>query len=142
MPHQDFGSRRAHVQQRSTDEDTAGACDRPFAQRYYILMADGRGVYQPIDLESLGEEQIADISRRILQAAKLTGWQVRAPAAILRVPPAAHAVSCSFSTGPELHASVSGRRGYLPIMSMSHVHGSPGLCRAKGRWKGRYPLRV
>lgn len=50
-----------------------------------ILIANGRGAYKPMDLDSLDQAQAAELVRRILQAAKLEGWQVRlARAAIER----------------------------------------------------------
>ncbi len=49
---------------------------RPFAQRYMILIANGRGAYKPIDLDSLDQALAAELVRRILQAARLEGWQV------------------------------------------------------------------
>ena len=50
---------------------------RPFAQRYAILLANGRGAYQPLDLDSMEQRQLAEAVRKILQAAGLDGWQVR-----------------------------------------------------------------
>ena len=52
---------------------------RPFAQRYAILLANGRGAYQPLDLDSMEQRQLAEAVRRILQAAGLDGWQVSFP---------------------------------------------------------------
>ena len=49
---------------------------RPFAQRYAILLANGRGAYRPLDLDSMDERQSAEAVRKILQAAGLDGWQV------------------------------------------------------------------
>ena len=49
---------------------------RPFAQRYAILLANGRGAYQPLDLDSMEQRQLAEAVRKILQAAGLDGWQV------------------------------------------------------------------
>ena len=49
---------------------------RPFAQRYAILLANGRGAYRPLDLDSMDQRQLAEAVRKILQAAGLDGWQV------------------------------------------------------------------
>ena len=55
---------------------------RPFAERYAILLANGRGAYQPLDLDSMEQRQLAETVRRILQAAGLDGWQASLISAI------------------------------------------------------------
>jgi len=57
---------------------------RPFAQRYCVLLATGKGAYQPLDMNSLSEGQAAEISRRILQATKSDGWQMGKTRVFLR----------------------------------------------------------
>lgn len=57
---------------------------RPFAQRYAILLAAGKGSYQPLDPNSLTEELAADVSRRVLQAVRLKGWQIGKTRVFLR----------------------------------------------------------
>ncbi len=49
---------------------------RPFVQRYMILVANGRGAYHPIDVESMDQVQAGEYVRKILQAARVDGWQV------------------------------------------------------------------
>ena len=50
---------------------------RPFVQRYMILVANGRGAYHPMDVENMDQAQAGECVRKILQAAKVDGWQVR-----------------------------------------------------------------
>lgn len=45
-------------------------------QRYMILVANGRGAYHPIDVESMDQVQAGEYVRKILQAARVDGWQV------------------------------------------------------------------
>ena len=49
---------------------------RPFVQRYMILVANGRGAYHPVDVESMDQAQAGEYVRKILQAARVDGWQV------------------------------------------------------------------
>ena len=60
-----------------------GVC-RPFVQRYHILLARGKGTYNPIDASELADEEAADLSRRILQAVRLEGWQIGKSRVFLR----------------------------------------------------------
>ena len=53
-------------------------------QRYHILLARGKGTYHPIDASELGDEEAADLSRRILQAVRLEGWQIGKSRVFLR----------------------------------------------------------
>eukprot|EP00891_Asterochloris_glomerata_P005032 jgi/Astpho2/5032/e_gw1.00071.58.1_t len=57
---------------------------RPFVQRYHILLARGKGTYNPIDASELADEEAADLSRRILQAVRLEGWQIGKSRVFLR----------------------------------------------------------
>ena len=57
---------------------------RPFAQRYLILLALGRGTYKPVDVGTLDQREAAELARRILQAAKLEGWQIGKSRVFLR----------------------------------------------------------
>ena len=54
----------------------AWVCCRPFVQRYAILLANGRGAYQPLDADCMEQRELAETVRKLLQAAKLDGWQV------------------------------------------------------------------
>lgn len=49
-----------------------------------MLLATGKGAYQPLDMNSLSEGQAAEISRRILQATKSDGWQMGKTRVFLR----------------------------------------------------------
>lgn len=53
-------------------------------QRYHILLARGKGTYNPIDASELADEEAADLSRRILQAVRLEGWQIGKSRVFLR----------------------------------------------------------
>lgn len=57
---------------------------RPFAMRYNILLASGRGAYRHLDPETLQEGEAADISRKVLQAVKIMGWQMGKTRVFLR----------------------------------------------------------
>ena len=57
---------------------------RPFAQRYAILLAAGKGTYKPLDPQALTEDIAADVSRRVLQAVRLKGWQIGKTRVFLR----------------------------------------------------------
>ena len=57
---------------------------RPFAIRYNILLASGRGAYRHLDPETLQEEEAAEISRKVLQAVKIIGWQMGKTRVFLR----------------------------------------------------------
>lgn len=57
---------------------------RPFAIRYNILLASGRGAYRHLDPETLQIEEAADISRKVLQAVKIIGWQMGKTRVFLR----------------------------------------------------------
>lgn len=57
---------------------------RPFAQRYAILLASGKGTYKPLDPQALTEDIAADVSRRVLQAVRLKGWQIGKTRVFLR----------------------------------------------------------
>ncbi len=57
---------------------------RPFAQRYAILLAAGKGTYKPLDPQSLTDELAADVSRRVLLAVRLKGWQIGKTRVFLR----------------------------------------------------------
>ena len=41
-----------------------------------MLLASGKGTYQPLDMDALSPEQASEISRKILQATKAEGWQL------------------------------------------------------------------
>ena len=56
---------------------------RPFAQRYSMLLASGKGSYQPLNMD-LSTEDAAAICRRILQATKAEGWQLGKSRVFLR----------------------------------------------------------
>ncbi|KAL3147636.1 hypothetical protein ABBQ38_014686 [Trebouxia sp. C0009 RCD-2024] len=57
---------------------------RPFAIRYNILLASGRGAYRHLDPETLQDDEAADISRKVLQAVKIMGWQLGKTRVFLR----------------------------------------------------------
>lgn len=57
---------------------------RPFAIRYNILLASGKGAYRHLDPETLRDEEAADISRKVLQAVKIIGWQMGKTRVFLR----------------------------------------------------------
>lgn len=57
-------------------EPEAGHVCRPFAQRYNILLAVGKGMYRPLDMDALDEEAAAGLSKNILQVSGLQGWQI------------------------------------------------------------------
>ena len=57
---------------------------RPFAIRYNILLASGRGAYRHLNPETLQEDEAADISRKVLQAVKVMGWQMGETRVFLR----------------------------------------------------------
>ncbi|BDA45618.1 Myosin-17 [Coccomyxa sp. Obi] len=57
---------------------------RPFVQRYMILVANGRGAYHPIDVESMDQVQAGEYVRKILQAARVDGWQIGKTRVFLR----------------------------------------------------------
>lgn len=57
---------------------------RPFATRYNILLASGKGAYRHLNPETLQEAEAADISRKVLQAVKIMGWQMGKTRVFLR----------------------------------------------------------
>ena len=58
---------------------------RPFVQRYNILLADGRGAYEPLDVDGLGDVDAAAAARRVLgRVPDLSGWQVGKTRVFLR----------------------------------------------------------
>lgn len=57
---------------------------RPFAIRYNILLASGRGAYRHLNPETLQEDEAADISCKVLQAVKVMGWQMGKTRVFLR----------------------------------------------------------
>lgn len=57
---------------------------RPFVQRYNILLAGGRGGYAPVDARALEDSAAAELARRVLQAARLGGWQIGKTRVFLR----------------------------------------------------------
>ena len=52
--------------------------------RYNILLASGKGAYRHLDPETLQDDEAADISRKVLQAVKLLGWQLGKTRVFLR----------------------------------------------------------
>ena len=54
----------------------------PFAQRYALLIADGR--YQPRDWEEEEEAAVVEVCKRALQCVKLQGWQLGKSRVFLR----------------------------------------------------------
>ena len=60
-----------------------GDC-RPFAQRYNVLLAVGKGEYKPLDMDTLEESTACELSRRILQVVRLQGWQIGKTRVFLR----------------------------------------------------------
>jgi len=63
---------------------------RPFVQRYAILVADGRGRYEPLDVEALDDAAAADAARAVLTCPAanaggvLDGWQLGRTRVFLR----------------------------------------------------------
>ncbi|EIE22795.1 hypothetical protein COCSUDRAFT_47698 [Coccomyxa subellipsoidea C-169] len=57
---------------------------RPFVQRYMILVANGRGAYHPMDVENMDQAQAGECVRKILQAARVDGWQIGKTRVFLR----------------------------------------------------------
>ncbi|KAK9842297.1 hypothetical protein WJX81_005127 [Elliptochloris bilobata] len=57
---------------------------RPFVQRYNILMAGAHGGYTPVDAAALDDGAAAELARRVLQAARLGGWQIGKTRVFLR----------------------------------------------------------
>eukprot|EP00884_Botryococcus_braunii_P001103 jgi/Botrbrau1/10994/Bobra.0234s0017.1 len=57
---------------------------RPFAQRYNVLLATGKGTYKPLDMDTLDEATAMELSRRILQVVRLQGWQIGKTRVFLR----------------------------------------------------------
>jgi len=53
-------------------------------QRYNILSAGGRGGYAPVDADALDDAGAAELARRLLQAARLAGWQIGKTRVFLR----------------------------------------------------------
>lgn len=49
-----------------------------------MLLASGKGTYQPLDMNSLSDTKAAEISRKILQATKADGWQMGKTRVFLR----------------------------------------------------------
>lgn len=49
-----------------------------------MLLASGKGTYQPLDMNTLNEQEASDICRRILQATKAEGWQLGKSRVFLR----------------------------------------------------------
>lgn len=73
----------AYATRLSSVYDCSGAC-RPFAQRYNVLLAVGRGEYNPLDMDTLDEATASELSRRILQVVRLQGWQIGKTRVFLR----------------------------------------------------------
>lgn len=48
-----------------------------------MLLASGKGAYQPLDM-NLSNEDAAEICRRVLQATKAEGWQLGKSRVFLR----------------------------------------------------------
>lgn len=70
---------------------------RPFAIRYNILLASGRGAYRHLDPETLQDDEAADISRKVLQAVKIMGWQLGKTRVFLRAGQLAQLEVCAAS---------------------------------------------
>lgn len=49
-----------------------------------MLLAAGKGSYQPLDAASLSDEEAAAVCRRVLQATKAQGWQIGKTRVFLR----------------------------------------------------------
>lgn len=58
--------------------------NRPFAQRYNVLLATGKGTYKPLDMDTLDDATAMELSRRILQIVRLQGWQIGKTRVFLR----------------------------------------------------------
>lgn len=71
---------------------------RPFAMRYNILLASGRGAYRHLDPETLQDDEAADISRKVLQAVKIMGWQLGKTRVFLRAGQLAQLEVCTFAS--------------------------------------------
>ena len=88
-------------------------------QRYHILLARGKGTYNPIDPSELADEEAADLSRRILQAVRLEGWQIGKSRVFLRAGQLAQMevrqtlmhLACKCCGGPSLGVCSSNCRG-------------------------------
>lgn len=52
--------------------------------RYNILLASGKGAYRHLDPQTLQDDEAADISRKVLQAVKMMGWQLGKTRVFLR----------------------------------------------------------
>ena len=66
---------------------------RPFAQRYNVLLAVGKGMYKALDMDTLDEARACELCRQILQVllplcirtpADLQKWTIMPSPAILR----------------------------------------------------------
>ena len=77
---------------------------RPFAMRYNILLASGRGAYRHLDPETLQDDEAADISRKVLQAVKIMGWQLGKTRVFLRAGQLAQLEVCTSAPLEELPA--------------------------------------
>ncbi|KAK9796643.1 hypothetical protein WJX73_007169 [Symbiochloris irregularis] len=57
---------------------------KPFAQRYNVLLAVGKGMYKALDMDTLDEARASELSRQILQVVRLHGWQIGKTRVFLR----------------------------------------------------------
>ena len=72
--------------------------------RYNILLASGRGAYRHLDPETLQDDEAADISRKVLQAVKIMGWQLGKTRVFLRAGQLAQLEVCASAQFEELSA--------------------------------------
>lgn len=115
---------------------------RPFAMRYNILLASGRGAYRHLDPETLQEGEAADISRKVLQAVKIMGWQMGKTRVFLRAGQLAQ-----LEVGTRLASCVSCRVLDTPLPCMScmlkrHMHGLQHIVQQWMRQSWRNPGAV
>ena len=71
------------------------SCRRPFAQRYNVLLAVGKGEYAPLDMQALDDDTAAQLSKRILIVSGLKGWQLGKSRIFLRAGQLAQLEVCS-----------------------------------------------
>lgn len=76
--------------------------------RYNILLASGRGAYRHLDPETLQDDEAADISRKVLQAVKIMGWQLGKTRVFLRAGQLAQLEVCNLHYTEELSAQPPG----------------------------------
>ena len=95
---------------------------RPFAIRYNILLASGRGAYRHLDPETLQDDEAADISRKVLQAVKIMGWQLGKTRVFLRAGQLAQLEVCASIPHTELAAGSLCLASSHSETSVLHLH--------------------